>query len=715
MARRKDKKIDDLVRMTAAVERLEHLVDDADSGILAGHAKTEAVKPDTIVKRRSARVTRPAQRNNLEREIPHNVDSWDARLSVEPKAPPAKPKALSDYVLPTLQAHPRQGESAVLPKYRRGIVEQILFRYFGAEPSALKSALSASLRGLATLVIFSIVIQLLMVAGAVVTMIFFDRAVSTNSFHALAELLVIGLALCGAYAALDLARHRICVRIGDDTDRQVHRAIFETELRSAVQARNSKNDASADLNSLLIPFASLSLLGFLDAACAPLMIAAIFALSMPLGLSAGAASLCFMMMTRAFEHRSARFNAAQAEAHLRVHTFARDLHANAETLGVMGKLATPQHRWQLLYDQWRRERLKFSDRIGTTATTLSAVKILLTILFSTMAASLVLTHALSLGALIAATLLFARALELMARTSSITPRLRLALQHARQLHDVLSDNQTVKSLAHMPRPAGQFEVQKLRLAAPGTSSLIVNGISFNVGPGQMLAITGSSGSGKSTILKALAGRWPIFGGSMMLDGRRIDQGSGDALGQHVGYLAQNQQLMPGSVGENLVAFRRDVAIEDVIKAAEAADAHRFVKKLPSGYDTRIDADGAFLTQGHIQRIALARAYFRTPQILLLDNPDTNLDSAGRRALLSALDDMRKHGQTIILVTQHIDLLEISDSILWLNAGRQRASGSRDDVLKLMHDDETTNAAKKSAHSVGPADDHMESQLDRMSA
>lgn len=715
MARRKEKKIDELVRMTAAVERLEHLVDDADSGILAGHGKTQSVKPDAIVKRRSARVTRPMQRNSVELEIPSIGDSWDARLSVEPKTPPAKPKAISDFVLPTLQAHPRHFESASPTKPKRGLVERVLAHWLGAEASALKSALSASARPLATLILFSVVIHLLMVLAAIVTMMIIDRAVTARSFHVLAELVVFGLALCGAYAAMDLSRHRICVRIGDDIDRRVHRAIFETELRNAVQARSSKSSASDDLEGLLYPFASVSLLGFLDAVCAPVLIAAIFALSIPLGLFAVAATMITVVIVRALGRHSKKLKAAQSDSGVRVEAFTRDLDSHAETFSVMGTLARPLHRWQSLYDQWRSARLKKSDQIGTLSTTLASLRILLTILFGTMAAGLALTQTLSIGASIASVLLFACALDMIARPTRRMSHVSEAVLHARRLHGVLANSQAEKSKTHWPRPAGQFDVQKLRLAAPGTGRLIVNGVSFKVGPGQILAITGSSGAGKSTVLKALAGQWPVFGGGIELDARRVDHSIGDSIGQHIGYLSQGPNLMSGSVAENISSFRFGDATDDVMKAAEAAEAHRFVKKLPNGYDTRVDADSPFLTHGQIQRIALARAYFSTPQLILLDNPDANLDHVGRLALLSALQGMRKNGQTIILVTQHADVLAVADLVVWLDAGRQRASGARDDVLKRLHDDEISTVATNSVQSVVTADGELEDTCNRMSA
>lgn len=715
MARRKEKKIDELVRMTAAVERLEHLVDDADSGILAGHGKTEPVKPDTIVKRRSARVTRPVQRTSLELEIPNSGDSWDARLSVEPKTPPAKPKSISDFVLPTLQAHPRHVESASLTKPKRGLVARILAHVLGAEASALKSALSASVRPLATLMLFSVVIHLLMISAAVVTMMIIDRAVTARSFHVLAELVVFGLALCGAYAALDLSRHRICVRIGDDIDRQVHRAIFETELRTAFQARRSKSTASDDLEGLLYPFSSMSLLGFLDALCAPVLIAAIFALSIPLGLFAVAATMITVVIVRALGRHSMKLKAAQSDSGVRVEAFTRDLHSHAETFSVMGTIARPLHRWQSLYDQWRSARLNNSNQIGTLSTMLASLRILLTILFGTMAAGLALVQTLSIGAFIASVLLFACALDMMARPTRRMSYLSEALIRARRLHGVLVTSQTVASTTHWPRPSGQFDVQKLRLAAPGTGRLIVNGVSFTVGPGQILAITGSSGSGKSTVLKALAGQWPIFGGSIELDGRRVDHSIGAAIGQHIGYLAQGPNCMPGRVAENISSFRVGDATDDVIKAAEAADAHRFVKKLPNGYYTDIDVDSACLTHGQMQRISLARAYYSTPQLILLDNPDANLDHPGRLALLSALQGMRKNGQTIILVTQHADVLAVADLVVWLDAGRQRASGAPGDVLMRLLDNETSSVATKPVHSVEKADDDIEDSYDGMSA
>nr|HPG89152.1 ATP-binding cassette domain-containing protein [Hyphomicrobium sp.] len=230
---------------------------------------------------------------------------------------------------------------------------------------------------------------------------------------------------------------------------------------------------------------------------------------------------------------------------------------------------------------------------------------------------------------------------------------------------------------------GVLEVQNIRVAAPETRNIILNGITFKASPGQMLAIIGPSASGKSTLVRAIVGLWPTFGGAIMLDAARLDQWHPEDLGKHIGYLPQSVELFSGTVKENIARFRAGASDEQVIEAAKQAHAHELILGLPKGYETELGSYATYLSGGQRQRIALARALFSTPPLVVLDEPNSNLDRLGDEALSAAIDGMRQRGQTVILVSHRVQAIGKADLLLLLEQGQQRAFGPRQDVMKLF--------------------------------
>ena len=199
----------------------------------------------------------------------------------------------------------------------------------------------------------------------------------------------------------------------------------------------------------------------------------------------------------------------------------------------------------------------------------------------------------------------------------------------------------------------------------------------------MLAIIGPSASGKSTLVRSLVGLWPTFAGAILLDGARLDQWHPEDLGRHIGYLPQNVELFAGTVKQNISRFRDDASDEDVVDAAKQAHAHELILALPRGYETELGTFGSYLSGGQRQRLALARALFGTPPLVVLDEPNSNLDRPGDEALSAAIDGMRKRGQTVILVSHRVQAIGKADLLLFIEKGQQRAFGPRNEVMKLF--------------------------------
>jgi PrtD family type I secretion system ABC transporter len=299
------------------------------------------------------------------------------------------------------------------------------------------------------------------------------------------------------------------------------------------------------------------------------------------------------------------------------------------------------------------------------------------------AAGLAITGAISAGSIIAATIIFGRALAPVEQIIGHWRGFIKARESFFKLEDVLLFSPPERNRTELPRPVGVLDVNDVRVAAPETRTVILNGITFTVKPGQMLAIIGPSASGKSTLVRTIVGLWPPFAGTVTLDGARIDQWHPEDLGRYIGYLPQSVELFAGTIRQNICRFRDDATDEAVVDAARQAHAHELILALPKGYDTELGASGTYLSGGQRQRIGLARALFGTPPLVVLDEPNANLDRAGDEALSAAIDGMRKRQQTVVLVSHRVQAIGKADLLLLLERGQQRAFGPRNEVMKLF--------------------------------
>ena len=284
------------------------------------------------------------------------------------------------------------------------------------------------------------------------------------------------------------------------------------------------------------------------------------------------------------------------------------------------------------------------------------------------------------GVMIASSILAGRALAPIDLAIAHWRGFVAARQSGRRLNDLLASMPSAANRLALPAPAQRLSVQALGVAAPGTARLLVQEVDFTLKAGQAVGVVGPSGSGKSTLARALVGVWPYARGAVRLDGASIDQWMPAALGSHVGYLPQDIELFDGTVAENIARFDRDATDAAVIAAAKAAGVHDLIVGLPVGYETQLGERGAALSAGQRQRIALARALYGEPFLIVLDEPNSNLDAEGEQALSSAILGVRARGGIVVIVAHRPSALAAVDHVLLLNHGKQQSFGPKEEVL-----------------------------------
>lgn len=716
MTRSKDKKQDERERMTAAMRRLEDLLADPGPGITvvpAGerdHARfTRAGEAGEPVP--SAPVTQPAGDAPAEavaaphppaaadqsaadaamtgeavqpppQRMPPVTPDWVRALSSTPKEPP--PRKVSG-------AKPRKGGTGLAgtikdfspERSNAGLFGLCLRWFLGPRESEVKNAVRASRRALNGIFIFSAFINILMLAGPIFMLQVYDRVLSSGSYPTLLTLFAITAVLYGFIGFLELARSRIVARVGAEIDQRLGDRIFEASLRKSLATQGAAAPALRELDSFRQFISGPAPLTFFDAPWTPVYLAVIFMTHWTLGVAATIGTLILLSLAWASE-QSGREPLMQASvAVTKSLEMAETGQRNAEAITAMGMLSSYRKQWQALNAEGLGWQLLAADRLGGLSAITKTMRLLLQSMMLAIAAALAIQGAITPGAIIAATIIFGRALAPVEQVIGHWRGFVKARESYAKLEDVLAYAPPERARTQLPRPQGVLDVQDIRVAAPETRNIILAGISFAVRPGQMLAVIGPSASGKSTLVRALVGLWPTFSGSILLDGARLDQWHAEDLGRHVGYLPQSVELFAGTVKQNIARFRDDASDAEVIEAARQAHAHDLILALPRGYETELGTYGSYLSGGQRQRIALARALFGTPPLVVLDEPNSNLDRPGDEALSAAIDGMRARGQTIVLVSHRVQAIGKADLLLFIERGQQRAFGPRNEVMKLF--------------------------------
>jgi ATP-binding cassette, subfamily C, bacterial exporter for protease/lipase len=534
-----------------------------------------------------------------------------------------------------------------------------------------------------TVAVFSGFLNVLMLTPSLYMMQVYDRVLGSRNE---ATLWVLTLLVVGAFVfmgVLEAIRTWVLVRVGARFDATLNTRVFNATFeRSLMQAGSNAAQPMHDLNTVRQTITGPALLTLFDAPWMPVYLVVISLFSIELGLFALVGALILAALALLNEKISKpRLDEAQkysAQSQLALTNHLR----NAEVIEAMGMLPSIRKRWHGLHQKQIQLQASASDQAAVMGGLTKFVRITMQSLSLGFGALLVLEGHMSPGSMIAASILVSRALAPVEMLVGNWKQIITGRSAYARLQMLLNAHPARQYGMSLPAPTGAMRFEAVSTAAPGSKQAILKNLSFAIAAGECIAVIGPSGSGKSTLARLMVGVWPALAGTVRLDGADLYRWSKDELGPHLGYLPQDIELFDGTVAENIARFG-EVDSDLVIAAAKRAGMHEIILRLPKGYDTPLGVGGSALSGGQKQRIGLARALYGDPALLVLDEPNSNLDEQGERALTETIRDLNAKGKTTVLITHRMSALSVVQKIMVLSEGTLKAFGPRDEVLAAM--------------------------------
>ncbi len=530
---------------------------------------------------------------------------------------------------------------------------------------------------------FSGVINLLYLTPSIYMLQVYDRVLTSRSEMTLIVLTVLTVGLFLLMGIIENFRAAVLIRVGNALDevlsKRVFTAAFERNLR--VGGGNAAQ-AMTDLTQIRQFFTGNGLFAFLDAPWLPIYLIVIFFFHPLLGWFSLIGALLIVILAiisdRATRKPLAEANMAAVASNQYVNSNLR----NAEVIEAMGMLPNLMSRWYKLQARMLERQSYASDRGATTVAITKMVRLTLQSGILGLGALLVIEGQASPGIMIAASILMGRALAPVELLIGTWKGFASAKTSYERLKELLTDFPVRSEGMSLPRPRGIVTAENIYITPPRAQVAVIKGLNFTFGPAEIIGIIGPSASGKSTLARAMVGVWPTQVGKMRLDGADIFTWNKSEVGPAIGYLPQDVELFDGTIAENISRFG-EIDSERVIAAAKACGVHEMILHFPKGYDTHIGEAGGALSGGQRQRIALARAIYDRPALVVLDEPNSNLDDQGEAALVNAVVEMKRQGSTIVLITHRTSVLRAVDKLMLLRDGQIQMFGPRDEVLAAL--------------------------------
>jgi ATP-binding cassette, subfamily C, bacterial PrsD len=549
------------------------------------------------------------------------------------------------------------------------------------DPVALE--LRASARRLGAVAVFSGVINLLMLSGSLYMLQVYDRVLPSRSTATLFGLSAMVLIAYLFQAYFEAARGRMLARIGTLFDvglqKRLYLAVATLSLRGAKAA--IAQQPLRDIDQIRIFLSGVGPTAFLDMPWTPMFLIALLIFHPLIGVVAMIGAATIVALTIATERRSRALAKSATDTHAQRQVLTDATHQNAEVIRALGMTGNFTARWVQVNESHLRQIFDVSDIYANIGAVAKVVRYILQSAILGVGAYLVIIEQASGGIMIASSIMMGRALAPIEIALSNWKQLVAARQGIGRLRDTLKGTAPPPAAAvELPRPSQSLSVEDVTVIVPGSGRVVLSNISFKLTAGMGMALLGASAAGKSSLVRALVGIWPAAKGVVRLDGAALDNWDPDALGRHIGYLPQDVALFDGTVAQNITRFDDSVSSDAVLSAARLAGAHEMILSLPNGYTTRIGERGSCLSAGQRQRIGLARAVFGNPFLVVLDEPNANLDHDGEVALIRAIEALRQNQSIVVLVSHRPEAISALNMAMVLRQGRMVAFGPRQELF-----------------------------------
>ncbi len=530
--------------------------------------------------------------------------------------------------------------------------------------------------------VISAVLNILMLTGPIFMLQVYDRVLSSSSVPTLVVLSVITLSLYLFSGMLDILRSKALLRIS----MRVYTRLCNPSLRANIRlpvllgSKGSGVHPGRDLDTIRRFLGSQGPASIFDLPFMPLYFALVFIMHSALGYLAlaGGALIFVLVICNEFASRSPTKEVGmRTAAQSKIMDSAR---RNSEVVNAMGMLGRLSDRFSEMVEPYYFSQQMATDRSNFYSSVIRLLRMILQSAMLALGAYLAIKQEISGGVMIASSIIMARAIAPIEQAVGQWPSFIACRQAAGRLNQVLLQCDVDKGLEGLPLPRQELTVQDAATSAPGEPLVLLQGVEFSLQTGDGLGIIGGSGSGKTSFARALVGVWPVLKGAIRLDGSTIDQWSDQDRGRFIGYLPQDVELFEGTVAENIARFDKDADVVAIVAAAKMAGIHNLIAGLPEGYNTMIGEAGARLSAGQRQRVGLARALFGNPFLVVLDEPNSNLDVEGEQALSRAMMDIRERGGIVVVVAHRASALAAVNKVLIIQNGQQVAFGDKDQIL-----------------------------------
>ncbi|KUJ75891.1 peptidase [Thiomicrospira sp. XS5] len=563
------------------------------------------------------------------------------------------------------------------------------------EKTEIQKALLSVKHSFISIGVFSFFINILMLVPALYMLQVYDRVVTSRSEETLVMLTLIVVWLFMTMGVLEFIRSRILIRVGNRLDQYMNVNLFASMFdRTVKEPGNDSAQPINDMNNLRQYMSGNGPFAFFDAPWLPIYIAILFMFDPYFGIFGIVAAIILFLLAVANERSTKKLLEESGSESLASSNYAASCLKNAEVVSAMGMESSLRERWLERHLSFLKKQSDASDRASVLTNMSKNLRLMFQSLILGLGAWLAINDEITPGMMIAGSIILGRALAPLDLLIGSWKGFGSARSAYKRLFDLFAAYPPQPNTMALPDPEGQLSCEAVMVVPPGAQTPSVKGVSFALNKGEVMAVVGPSAAGKSSLVRAMLGVWPLMAGKVRLDGADVHAWDKDHLGRFVGYLPQDIELFSGTISENICRFGA-LDPDRVVRAAKMAGVHEMILRLPQGYDTVLASGSSGLSGGQRQRIGLARALYGEPRLVILDEPNSNLDEHGEKALSEALVQLKENNVTVVLISHRKQILKQADKVLLMAQGEMKGFGERDEILLALQNGQIslTNQSK----------------------